>query len=396
MASPSIRKLDEILINQINAGEVVERPAHVVKELLENSLDAGATQIEVALLDGGTREILVKDNGAGIEASEMELAIERHATSKLQTADDLTRVASFGFRGEALASIASVSKMRLRSSTDSREGGAEITVDFGVASKPYPAARAQGTSVWVYDIFEKTPARKKFLRSAQTELAYIVKVIKESALAHPSVSFQVYHQGDLLHSYPANDEVARFWSCLKPQWEALEVRDESSQLKLMAYLSPPSHQDERSEMFLYINQRPVRNKTLLAAVRNAYLDNLGPGHEPSGAIFLSMDYSWVDVNAHPQKLEVRCVNQEKLYPWLYHSVSKAIGAHLAKFPLQKREEEASESLRCVGKLKDRYLVYLHPEGLEIVDSNDLKAKDGRKLPLRVVLSDIEKHFHDHS
>lgn len=379
-----IRRLTEVVINQINAGEVIERPSNVAKELLENSLDAGATHIEVSLKDGGMTEILVKDNGTGIPASDLALAVERHATSKLSDLNELLAISSFGFRGEALASIASVSNLVLRSSIESEGGGAEIRVEYGIPSDPVPVAGSRGTSVWVSDLFGRVPARKKYLRSVQTELAYISRVVKEAALAHPQVAFYLYHQGELLHAYPVNDLRARFWTCLKPLWEPIEIEEVQEKLGLCAFLSPPEASDQRTELFLFINARPVKNRTLIAAVRNAYADLLGKGHEPTGVVFLKMAFDVVDVNAHPQKAEVRCLNQERLYSWLYQAVRKAL-SQVSEGKESDLQPEKEKSLgKYVGRLGNKYLVYVDPEGISVLD--------GRSGKYRLELLEIEKHF----
>ena len=388
---PRIQRLSENLINQINAGEIVERPSNVVKELIENSLDAGARTIEIALINGGLEEILIKDDGSGIPSEDLALAVERHTTSKIQSAGDLAAIESFGFRGEALASIASVSSLRIRSAIASACGGSEINIEFGVAGDLVPAAHSKGTSVWVRNLFVRTPARKKYLRSVQTELAYISRAIKELALAHPSVAFQLYHQGELLHSYPVNELKERFWSCLKKDWQPLEIFESAPGLELAAYLSPPESSDERSELYLFINRRTVRNKTFIAAVRNAYADVLGKGVEPTGAVYLSIQFDWVDVNAHPQKLEVRCLNQEKLYRWLYLSISKRLNVLVGSSGIGLKGRRSDFKPDWVGKLADRYLVFLGSDGIEVVDSRQT-SNDGRESRYRVKLNDLEKFF----
>ena len=313
---PRIQRLSDVLISQIAAGEVVERPSSIIKELIENSLDAGARRVDLLLKDGGIAEISVLDDGHGISEVDLPLAIERHATSKVSRLEDLEAIHTFGFRGEALASIASVATLEITSRTAQMEKAASVQVEYGKVSPVQYVAAPSGTRVTVRGLFEKIPARLKFLRSPGTELSHCTRVLKELALGNPEVAFFLHHQGKLVCSFAAGDRLSRFTDCFKPQWEPLHFEEAATGLSAEGFLSPAHHMADRGEISLFINGRPVRQKTLTSAVRNAYLNTLGPHHEPSGFIFLDVQADWIDVNVHPQKWEVRILRQDSLYAWL--------------------------------------------------------------------------------
>lgn len=335
-----IRRLSENLVNQIAAGEVVERPASVIKECIENSLDAGATRIEVWLTDGGMTEIAILDNGHGIYPEDMELATERHATSKIQEASDLEAIATFGFRGEALSSIASVAELELKSRTQDSPSGYLLTLNFGEkVHELRPIGYTKGTSIRVRKLFEKIPARKKYLKSLTTELSHCSRLVRELALGAPGVSFFLYHQGTLLHRYTATTRADRFHEVFKCPWEPFAISAQSDSMNLEAFLSPPEVSLGRGELFLFINGRAVRNRTLMAAVKSCYSQALGPDREPSGVLYLDLRKDWVDVNVHPQKWEVRCLRQEALYPWIVTHIRKHLAEH---FPVSSEFENSEE------------------------------------------------------
>jgi len=415
-----IQRLPDVLINQIAAGEVVERPAAVVKELVENSLDAGATRIEVLLTDGGTTSIEVIDNGRGIDPEDLPLAVERHATSKIADARDLEAIATFGFRGEALSSITSVARVSLRTRTQAMSAAALLQIDHGVADGEIrPVGAPVGTSVKVEGLFDKLPARKKFMKSVATEFTHSAKAFKDVALGNPQTSFFLHHQGTLLHKFVASDRLGRMREVLKPQWDPIHVTGENDVTRLEAFLSPTHLIQNRGEVCLYINQRPVRNRALLQAVRSAYLDTLGAHHEPSGVVYLDIQWDWVDVNVHPQKWEVRCLRQEALYPWMVATIRKAIStqntpremrlpepalppvmyeervsaplpereiyrAQALPFetvsssatasPLAPRTNSLPQGLQYLGQVKASYLVCEDREGVVLVDQHALHEK----------------------
>jgi DNA mismatch repair protein MutL len=318
-----IRQLPDDLINQIAAGEVVERPSSVLKELIENSLDSGATQIEIALKAGGLDEISVIDNGCGISPLDLPLSVQRHATSKIRKASDLEAIGTFGFRGEALSSICSVSQVTITSRTPQDAMGYQIVLDEGISQGALRMLAAPlGTQVVVSYLFKNTPARRKFLRSSHTELSHCQKIIKEIALGNPEVRFTLRNENRILATYLTLKRKDRFQECLKLPWSPLSVLETREEMTLEAYLSPPEYAVARSELFLYINGRPVRHRPFLSAIRTAFSDSFGFGREPIGACYLDLRKDWVDVNVHPQKWEVRCFHQESIYYWILSTLRK--------------------------------------------------------------------------
>lgn len=321
----SIKRLPEILINQIAAGEVVERPSSVVKELVENCIDANARRIEIHLKDGGMTEIEIIDNGHGMPPEDLALSIERHATSKLGTLADLEAIGTFGFRGEALSSIASVSELTITSRMADSESAHRVDVLFGeVQGTPRPCPSQYGTRILVKNLFSKIPARLKFLKSAQTEFSHISRMVKELALGNHEVQFFLHHQGRLVSSYVTPTREERVKECLKMAWTPVHVVEPRDEMELEAFLSPASLIQDRGDLVLFVNGRSVKNRNFLAAVRAAYHEALGPHHDPTGAVFLDLRLDWVDVNVHPQKLEVRCLKQEQIYPWILSAVRKRL------------------------------------------------------------------------
>lgn len=308
----ALRKLPDVLVNQIAAGEVVERPASALKELVENAIDAGASQIEVVLVSGGTKQILVRDNGSGMSADELLLATQRHATSKLPD-DDLVDIRTLGFRGEALPSIASVSRFSIAS----RKRGADgfrLNIDAGNAGAPTPCAMQPGTEVDVRDLFYSTPARLKFLKTERTEQSAAVDVVRRLAMAHPEIVFTVKTdgrtlfqaretQGDLLEQTHA-----RLGAILGRDFtdNAIPIRAEREEMTLTGMIAVPTYnRGTAAYQYLFVNGRPVRDKALLGAVRGAYADFLARDRFPVLALFLAVAPEAVDVNVHPAKAEVR-------------------------------------------------------------------------------------------
>ena len=309
----TIRVLPEIVVNRIAAGEVVERPASAVKELVENSVDAGAGRIEVALRDGGRSFISVADDGAGIAGDELSLAIQRHATSKL-AGDDLGAIATLGFRGEALPSICAVSRLDIVSRAEGAEGAWRIHVEGGRASTPRPAAHAGGTRVEVRDLFFATPARLKFMKSARTELGHAVDTVNRLAMVHPEIAFTLSEgtravvrlaaqQGELFAS-----RLERLGAIMGREFaaNAIPVEAEREGLRLTGHAGLPTlNRANASAQYLFVNGRPVRDKLLFGAVRGAYRDFLASDRNPMLALFLEVPSAAVDVNVHPAKTEVR-------------------------------------------------------------------------------------------
>jgi len=305
-----IRQLPGHLINQIAAGEVVERPASVVKELVENSLDAGARAITVDIQAGGQKLIRIRDDGSGIPKDEIPLALSRHATSKISSLDDLEAVASLGFRGEALPSIASVARLILISNQG--ESAWQVSAENGELSDVSPAAHPPGTTIEVHDLFYNTPARRKFLRTERTEFGHIDKWIRRLALARPDVAFAVTHNGrSVLNLRAAVDAKGRIQRISKICGDAfasqsISVQRESDTMALSGYIGLPTFNRSQADMqFWFVNGRSIGDKTLNHAARHAYRDVLFHGRFPAYVLYLSMDPALVDANAHPAKHEVR-------------------------------------------------------------------------------------------
>ncbi|HET7359569.1 MAG TPA: DNA mismatch repair endonuclease MutL [Rhodanobacteraceae bacterium] len=328
---PSIRPLPPELINQIAAGEVIERPASVVKELVENSLDAGATRIEVDIEAGGARLIRVRDNGGGIDVDELPLAVAAHATSKIFSFDDLENVATMGFRGEALASVASVSRFALTSRRAGAEVAFRIETDGGRPQAPCPAQHPPGTSVEVRDLFHNVPARRKFLRAERTEFGHIDELLKTLALARDGVEFRVTHNGKPVRMLKAaRDEgaaLARVAEVLGDGFagHSLRVEQAAAGMRLSGWVGlPTASRAQADQQYFYVNGRMVRDRTVAHAVRQAYADVLFHGRHPAYVLFLELDPAGVDVNVHPAKSEVRFREQRLLHEFLYRSLYEAL------------------------------------------------------------------------
>ncbi|TAJ51474.1 MAG: DNA mismatch repair endonuclease MutL [Nevskiaceae bacterium] len=326
----SIKQLPEVLINQIKAGEVVERPAAVVKELVENALDAGARRVNVELEQGGLRRILVRDDGRGIPRQELPLALARHATSKIASLDDLERVASLGFRGEALASILAVSRLSLSSRTATEPHGWRLGGEGGLASaEPVPSAQAQGTAVEVLDLFFSTPARRKFMKSPGTEARHVETALRRLALARPDVAFTLSHDGRrLLDVEPAEDAAAserRVAAVCGAEFlsNAIYREAELGGLRLAGWIALPSFSRAQPDLqFLTVNGRGVRDRLLGAALRRAYADALHSTRHPAFVLALTLDPAAVDVNVHPQKTEVRFREAARVHDFLFGLVHR--------------------------------------------------------------------------
>ncbi len=309
----AIRRLPETLVNRIAAGEVIERPAAAVKELVENAIDAGTTRIDVALRDGGTSLIAVEDDGAGMTRADLLLAVERHATSKLPD-EDLTRIATLGFRGEALPSIGAVSRLTIASRARGADEAWSLDVSGGDVAEPRPAAHPQGTQVTVRDLFFATPARLKFLKEPRTELNHATDAVERLAMAHPGIAFSIAEDGRQARRYPAaggdlfDARLERLSAILGKEFaaNALKVSAERPGLKLTGHAGLPTYnRATSSQQYLFVNGRPVRDRLLAGAVRGAYQDFLARDRHPVVALFLEIDPALVDVNVHPAKAEVR-------------------------------------------------------------------------------------------
>lgn len=303
----TIRLLPPNLVNQIAAGEVLERPASAVKELVENAIDAGATKIEVSLRDGGKALISVTDNGCGMGPQELSLAVERHATSKLPE-EDLWNIHSLGFRGEALPSIGSVARMTLTSQRLDSPEAWSLSVEGGVKGNPEPAAFRPGTKIDIRDLFFATPARLKFLKTPGTEVQYALDTLNRLAMVYPDIAFSLSHDGKVLMSYGANDRLGRLKDIMGKDFalNALPLDAQREGITLTGYVGLPTlNRGTASHIYLVVNGRPVRDKALITAARVAYQDVLARDRYPQVALFLECPNDSVDVNVHPQKSEVR-------------------------------------------------------------------------------------------
>ena len=330
----AIHALPDLLINQIAAGEVVERPAAALKELLENALDAGATQIDVDVAQGGVKRLRVADNGCGIDREDLALAVARHATSKITSVLDLEAIASLGFRGEALASIASVSRLALASRAAGKPHAWRIEVEGGTVGAVAPAALAAGTSVTVEELFFNTPARRKFLRTEATEWGHCDEAFRRIALAHPVTAFTLQHNGRVTQRLSAGGRQARVEQLLGDEFVAQSARVDvtAADLSLAGFAVRPANATQRAAQYCFVNGRFVRDRVLQHALREAYRDVLHHDRQPAYALWLTIDPRRVDVNVHPQKIEVRFRDAGAIHQFVRHAVERALAANAAEQP----------------------------------------------------------------
>ena len=321
---PEIRQLSPSVINKIAAGEVIERPASVVKELMENSVDAGASRVDVTVAQGGTESIRIVDNGCGIRPDQMMMAIASHATSKIEDAEDLFNVETLGFRGEALASIAEVSQMTVRSCADGATEGAELEINGGKAEPVKPCGCPVGTSIEVRNLFFNTPVRRRFMKANQTEMGHITEAFTRLALVHPNVHFKLQHNGRVTQDLPSadnwKDRIAHFYG--KDLADALIwVESEEEGIRLSGFVADPVFNRSHTRMqYLFLNGRHIRDRSLQHALGEAYRGLLLTGRYPIAFLKLDMPAHLVDVNVHPTKLEVRFQDARKLYSQLLSTI----------------------------------------------------------------------------
>ncbi|MCX2780315.1 DNA mismatch repair endonuclease MutL [Microbulbifer thermotolerans] len=349
--SDRIQLLSPRLANQIAAGEVVERPASVIKELLENSLDAGATRLEVEIDNGGIKRIKVRDNGGGIDKDDLPLALARHATSKIHALEDLEAVATLGFRGEALASISSVARLTLTSSRDDSGQGWQVAVSGrDMQAALAPAAHPRGTTVDVRDLFFNTPARRKFLRTEKTEFNRVDETIKRLALSRFDVSISLRHNGKGVHNLRAGlgrvEMERRVAQVCGPAFmqNALHIDVERSGLRLWGWVAEPAFSRSQADLqFFYVNGRAIRDKVVSHAVRRAFADVLYHGRHPAFVLYLELDPAAVDVNVHPTKHEVRFRDSRLVHDFLFGSLHRAL-ADVRPGQREEREQVPEETV----------------------------------------------------
>lgn len=346
-----IHLLSPQLANQIAAGEVVERPASVVKELMENSLDAGADRLDIDIEQGGIKRIKLRDNGSGIPRDDLALALSRHATSKITTLDDLEAVASLGFRGEALASISSVSRLTLTSRTADEEAAWQVKAEGrDMQATLEPAAHPQGTTVDMRDLFFNTPARRKFMKTEQTEYRHVEEAVKRLALSRFDVEFQFSHNGRQIHQLrKADTEQMRerrlatlLGSGFIEQSIVMDISAEASGLRLWGWIGLPTYsRSQPDQQYFFVNGRIIRDKVVTHAVRQAYSDVLYHGRHPAFALYLELDPALVDVNVHPTKHEVRFRESRLVHDFIFRSLYRVIGEQRPGDKLASAEEGAS-------------------------------------------------------
>ena len=403
----TIRQLPDTLINQIAAGEVVERPASVVKELVENALDAGARRVDIDLEEGGVRLIRVRDDGDGIAADDLPMAIARHATSKINSLDDLEAVTTMGFRGEALPSIASVSRFELTSRQESATHGTVLSVEGGRIGAATPKPHPRGTTVEVRDLFYNVPARRKFLRAERTELGHVEEWLRSLALARPDVELRISHNGKPARRYRGDAMFAsseRLVETLGAEFgrNTLRIDHAAAGLRLHGWIARPVYnRASADQQYLYVNGRAVRDRNVAHAVRQAYADVLFHGRHPAYVLFLELDPRAVDVNVHPAKHEVRFRESRLVHDFVYRTLQEAlaetragaaaetaVAAHAQPGASQWAMPQSGLALR-VDELRTGYAaLYGSATQTQVVDGMPVNGPDEPAPPLGFAIAQL--------
>jgi DNA mismatch repair protein MutL len=393
----AIRVLPDVLISQIAAGEVVERPAAALKEILENSLDAGATDIQIELEHGGIKRIKVSDNGSGIARDELLLALTRHATSKIASLTDLEQVASLGFRGEALASIAAIARVQLTSRSTNAEHAWTIQAEGGQLGTPTPAARGRGTTIDIQDLFFNTPVRRKFLKTETTEYAHCAESVRRLALAQPQVAFTLTHNGRVQLRLNTGSAAVRVRQVLGEAFEqqAISVEAAAGLLRVSGWvIRPGAATASRDGQHVFVNGRYVRDKLIVHALKEAYRDVLHHQLNPAYCLFIELPPESVDVNVHPSKTEIRFRNSRGVHQFLFHAVERLLSAPVTADSLPEVQDStvalSFRSSQAVPQqtsmplqVNEAMAFYAPPDqgaGARIQNSGDLVAPAAQLLP----------------
>lgn len=378
-----IAVLPDHLINQIAAGEVVERPANALKEIIENSIDAGATHIDITLNNGGIKRLSVTDNGHGMAAEDVPLALHRHATSKISNLADLESVSSMGFRGEGLASIASVSRLTLTSRQLPADHATQIYAEDGTLSQPKAAAHATGTTVDAVELFFNTPARRKFLKSDATEYAHCLTMTERLALARPHIAFSLKHNDKITLQLPAQSEEERVAAILGDAFQAasLPVDSGNAAMRLTGFISKPTFaQGKSNQQYVFVNHRFVRDKVVLHAVKQAYRDVLHQALTPTFVLFLTLPPEEVDVNVHPSKTEIRFRHSQQIHQLVFHALNKILAA---------TDAASTESVSQAGQvLQD--IMHKQPDSVQQLFPSDTATQ--RPAPYRTGHAPMQHHL----
>ncbi len=385
----AIRVLPELLVSQIAAGEVVERPASVLKELLENSLDAGARAITVALDEGGVKRIQVEDDGQGIAGEDLPLALARHATSKIGSLEDLEAVATMGFRGEALAAIASVSRLSITTRTPGAAHGSAIHAEGSEVGEVRPAARAPGTTVAVADLYFNTPARRKFLRTEPTEFGHCDEVFRRIALAKPGVAFTLKHNGRVsrsLRGQPLAERVAALLGA--PLIDAsVPIEAQSGPLRLFGLAGTPQAARSRADaQYFFVNGRFVRDRLLAHAAREAYAELLHGERQPTYVLFLELEPRGVDVNVHPAKTEVRFRDSRAVHQSVLHALQRALSPSAAEAPVAYASVNQRGFIQAAFQMEQPVQAY--QALMSVSDAKINQAGKSDTLPLGYALAQL--------